>query len=140
MEPRRTVVLADDDPDIRDCAGELLRDEGFDVRVARDGQEALAIVGALGDGQCVLVLDLMMPGMSGYQVLDRLAREDRLAQLPVVVCSAFHRELDLPYRVHSVIKKPLDLDQLIEAVVAACRATTSEVLPLVGTPRVAGAR
>jgi two-component system response regulator (stage 0 sporulation protein F) len=127
MSQPRIVVFADDDDDIRLCACAMLRDEGFDVREARDGAEALARLDALGDAHCILVLDLMMPRVSGYDVLARLAREGRLGALPVIVCSAFDGESASSLGVRWFVRKPLDVDRLVGALIEASGTPRSEV-------------
>ena len=132
MDSTRTVIVADDDVDIRECLGQLFRDEGLDVREAADGRRALAWLTELGDDRCVLVLDLMMPTMSGFEVLEILQREDRLGRVPVVVCSAFHRGVDLPHGVFATITKPIVFDVLYGAIARACAASRNSEVRRVG--------
>ena len=78
------VLLVDDQEEARDALAMLLRNEGFAVREARDGQEALD---ALYDGPrpCLVVLDLMMPGMDGFEFLDEMRTRDSLQSVPIIV-------------------------------------------------------
>jgi CheY-like chemotaxis protein len=128
MSASRLVIVADDDDDTRECVAAILGDEGFDVRLARNGRAALDLLAVLGDERCVLLLDLTMPIMSGFEVLRLLERTGRLAALPVIVCSALKGLEQLPPGVRHVIGKPIDLEKLIDAVVEeACPARASEV-------------
>jgi CheY-like chemotaxis protein len=86
--PMLPVLLVEDDDDIRDVVAELLRDEGYIVHEVADGEEALAYLYQEGRDPCLILLDLMMPRVDGWQVLSRLRAQDRLIALPVVVMSA----------------------------------------------------
>jgi CheY-like chemotaxis protein len=83
-----TIVIVDDDEDIRLALREALECGGYSVRLAANGVEALRLVRALGSGPCVVILDMMMPIMSGEEVLRELREANRLPTLPVVVLSA----------------------------------------------------
>ena len=64
MADKRRILLADDDPDIREIGRILLESEGYDVITAKDGDEAVALSSPDID---LYILDIMMPGKSGYQ-------------------------------------------------------------------------
>jgi CheY-like chemotaxis protein len=99
-----SVLIVDDDRDIREALAEILRDEGFTVREARDGAEALEkIADAAPD---LVLLDLMMPVMDGWQVMAVL--RERRHKLPVVVMSAVPAEGCADY-----VQKPISLDRLL---------------------------
>ena len=59
-------LVVDDDPDIREALAGILADEGYQVTACADGAQALAHLGAGSDPPCLILLDLMMPGMSGW--------------------------------------------------------------------------
>jgi CheY-like chemotaxis protein len=126
MATDRIVIVADDDEDIRECVAELLREKGIDARVAKDGRAALDLLDALGDGRCILLLDLMMPKMGGYEIISVLERAGRLPRLPVIVCTASKRA-ELPPSIHSVVQKPFVLGTVLQALEDAVAAATSEV-------------
>lgn len=112
----RTVLIVDDDPDIREVIAETLADEGFTVLTSGDGQTALDMVIANPPG--LIVLDLMMPQMSGWQVISALQATPRGASIPVVLVSA-SRDLDHTARQSNVaafLAKPFDLDSLVRVV------------------------
>lgn len=81
-----TVLVVDDDPAIRDFVGDLLDLEGYDVRFAGDGVAALAEI-ARDRPDCV-ILDVMMPQMSGHEVLAEIRKADGGPQLPVIMLTA----------------------------------------------------
>src|SRR5215475_6205576 len=87
--PLRTVLLVEDDLDIRDVLQDVLEGEGYDVIPAANGKQALDFL-TLNDppGADLVILDLMMPMVSGWDVLERMARDRRLAEIPVIVVSA----------------------------------------------------
>jgi len=79
------ILVVDDEPSIRRLATRALIEEGFEVREAHDGAEALGIVEA--GGVSVLVSDVVMPRLNGVQLMERLARSH--PQLPVVLMSGY---------------------------------------------------
>ena len=79
------ILVVDDEPSIRRFATRALVEEGFDVREAGDGVQALEVVHA--GGVSVLVSDVVMPRLNGVQLMERLARSH--PQLPVVLMSGF---------------------------------------------------
>ena len=115
-EHSASVLLVEDDKDIRDAVSAVLEAEGYTVITAGNGQEALA---ALERGQpCVVLLDLMMPVMNGWDFMEEVKKSRRLADLPVVVVSAYsERKAE---GVRRVLKKPLDVNQLLAAVADYC--------------------
>ncbi|HMM94696.1 MAG: response regulator transcription factor [Micrococcales bacterium] len=89
---RPRILVADDDPDIRDLVEFKLTQSGFDVHCVGDGLEAWdAFVGSPPDG---IVLDVMMPGLSGIDVLLKI-REHQTGHLPVLMLSARSRDADV---------------------------------------------
>lgn len=110
-----TVLVVDDDPDIRETLRDLLEDEGYRPEVARNGREALDRITA-GPLPDAMLLDLAMPEIDGYGVLDSL-RENLLHEFPVLIISAQRpqstilRALDSELR--DFVAKPFDLDELL---------------------------
>ena len=82
---RRSILVVDDDADIRDSLRELLEEEGYHVATAANGREALDVLSSL-ERTPVMLLDLLMPVMSGWEVLETL--RGRAEPVPVVVLSA----------------------------------------------------
>ncbi|MET0342215.1 MAG: response regulator [Polyangiales bacterium] len=83
-----TILLVEDDEDIREVIAEILRDAGYAVIEAENGQLALEALDNLREPPCLVLLDLMMPVMSGAELLRVLDETHRLASLPVIVVSA----------------------------------------------------
>jgi CheY-like chemotaxis protein len=114
----RTVLIADDDEDFRFALAQLMAEEGHRVIDVKDGEAALAVLDAAARGRGrspdLLVLDLLMPKMSGIEVLQRLRKSARWAKLPVLVMTGVNDpmlrvRLDLP-----IAFKP-DTDVVLEA-------------------------
>jgi len=90
MNPK--VLVADDEPDVRNLVGSNLRAAGFEPLMAEDGPSALA---AARDGQpSLLVLDLMLPGISGLEVCRALKSEPATAKIPIIMLTAKAEEVD----------------------------------------------
>ena len=114
MDDRFPVLVVDDDPDIRDTLREVIEAEGFAVVCAADGQKALEALDR-GLRPSLVVLDLMMPLMSGWELLAAIRAERALADLPVAVISASGGRASPPGAT-CFLQKPIDLDTLIELV------------------------
>ena len=87
MTIRPLVLIADDDPDILELVSLTLERDGYEVAQARNGEEALRI--ASERHIHLAVLDLMMPGIDGYEVTRRLRARVRENRLPILILSAF---------------------------------------------------
>jgi CheY-like chemotaxis protein len=112
------VMVVDDDPFVRESIKEILEDEGYDVITATDGADGLRVLRTLPSAPCVIVLDLMMPVMSGEEMLDALRKDSQLAGLPVVVVSA-KPTMSVP-GAHHVVGKPFRLNALLEKIREFC--------------------
>jgi len=86
----RTVLVVDDEPDVREYLSEILRDAGFNVRTACDGAEALAMIHA--DPPDFVSLDLVMPRKSGHKLLYELRKDRELSRIPVLIVTAHARD------------------------------------------------
>jgi len=116
LTDRRDVLIVDDDPDIRDAVGECLRYEGYDVHSATDGRDALDRL-EYGLRPAVILLDLMMPVLNGFDVLEALKSRPEWKSIPVVIVSANrgYEAEDLSGAV-SILRKPVNVDRLLAAV------------------------
>jgi CheY-like chemotaxis protein len=108
------VLVVDDDPDIRETLREVIEAEGQGVVCAANGRVALE---ALRHGlrPSLIVLDLMMPAMSGWELLDVIRKDHALADIPVAVISASGVRCAPPGATF-FLRKPIDLDSLLELV------------------------
>lgn len=115
MSVRPTVLIADDDPDILELVALTLERDGYDVVPARNGEEALRIAGERT--LHLAVLDLMMPGMDGYEVTRRLRATAREHRLPILVLSAFAEDrpaaLALAAGADAYMRKPFSPRELL---------------------------
>lgn len=111
----KRVLVIDDDPDLLALVASVLEDEGYEVRTAPDGREALVSVeSAMPD---VILLDLKMPVMSGPEFAQAFrARYD--SRVPIVVLTAADDARKRAAEIHAdgLISKPFDLDELIDTV------------------------
>ena len=112
----QTVLVVEDHADLREMLAVLLESEGFRVQTASNGKEALDSLKA--GRPSVILLDLMMPVMSGDEFRRRQLQEPDLASVPVICMTAAH---DGPQRaarlkVAQYFQKPVDFDRLISAV------------------------
>lgn len=82
----RRLLVVDDDDDLRESLELLLARRGYEVETAADGQEALERL-RRDDPPCLILLDLMMPRMDGWQLRAELAKDQRLAEVPLVLLS-----------------------------------------------------
>ena len=116
VEPRghRTILLAEDDPDIRLMMKTLLGMKGYRVVEAGDGQEA--VEAARQEPPDIILVDLQLPRLNGFAVTRFIRQDDRLRHTPIVVVSAHdpakHRSLALAAGCNGYVQKPIDFDML----------------------------
>ena len=115
-----TVLIVEDDLDTREMLGRFLELEGYTVETAENGKRALERLGS-GVGACVILLDLMMPVMDGWQFRQEQIRDASLANIPVIVVSAAGRERLEKIHANAYLSKPVDLDELLGCVTQFCR-------------------
>jgi len=104
------VLVVEDDEDVRELLVDLLQSRGYGAIAAENGDEALLKAKAYSPN--VVLLDQTMPVMNGKQFLEEQRKEPSIAQIPVIVFSAY--ESDLP--VAGYLQKPVRLDAVLEAV------------------------
>jgi CheY-like chemotaxis protein len=114
----RTILAVDDDDAIREMLRLALEMYRYRVVTAADGAEALARLRETPEVGLIL-LDLMMPEMDGWEFLAAVATDERLARIPVVVVTAFGDRAGA-IRVKRILHKPIDLPLLLEAVREHC--------------------
>jgi CheY-like chemotaxis protein len=111
VSPPTRILIVEDDADIREAMAECLASDGLSTDGAENGAVALdALRTAEYDA---VVLDLMMPVMSGRELLDAMRADDALARIPVVVCTAL-REPDVRDLGSACLLKPFEVDELLD--------------------------
>jgi len=117
-----SVLLVDDDELVRDALVALLEEQGYAVAGAADGREALALLRGGGFRPGLIILDLMMPVMDGWEFRAAQLEDAELASIPVVVFSAHHaaRQAAATLGAVTALAKPLDVDELLRVVAAYC--------------------
>ena len=117
MTARKTILVVDDDFDVREALCDVLREEGFVVDAAGDGVEALEYLRS-HRAPGLILLDLMMPRMDGAQFRNEQRRDPNISSVPVVLLSADTRivEMTTTLAADGYLKKPVDLHRLIETV------------------------
>jgi CheY-like chemotaxis protein len=111
---RSTILVVDDDPDIREALADELSDAGYRILLASDGADALAQLISARELPKLVILDLKMPNKTGYEVLDVLRHSMTMVNLPVVVLSA-HLGV-LPTGAVAWLRKPITRAVLLGAV------------------------
>ena len=113
-----TILLVDDYPDAVDVLALFLRGEGFEVLTASDGEDALAQ--AQRNRPDLIVMDLEMPIMSGYEVASRLRSNQDTAEIPLIAATghSHSRQLDeaIAAGFNAVVVKPCDPDHLVREI------------------------
>jgi CheY-like chemotaxis protein len=114
-----TVLIVEDDPDTREMLTSFLQLEGFHTESASNGREALERL-AGGIEAHVIVLDLMMPVMDGWQFRRRQVEDARFAKIPTIVVSAAGRDRMAQISADAYLAKPIDMDELLTRVSQFC--------------------
>jgi len=121
---RKTVLVVEEDPDIQAIIVGALSDAGYRVLVARSGVEALLL--SRRERPDAITLDLLLPVMTGEEVLRRLEQEEWGRQIPIVVVSAYTRHLAPNHRISRILPKPFDIAELLDDVAAAIGARATQ--------------
>jgi CheY-like chemotaxis protein len=114
------VLIVEDDADLREMMAQLLALEGFAAATVANGREALEYLQDHHDRPHVILLDLMMPVMDGWEFRRQQKADPALADLPVIVLSALDAARAEDVRAEAFLKKPLDFDRLVQLVRAYC--------------------
>lgn len=114
------ILVVDDDEDIRGTLGAVLQSEGFEIIEARNGLHALQqmLAHPLPD---VILLDMMMPLMSGFEFLDVQQLDERIRDIPVIALTAYAKVAEVK-GVWGLVRKPFDLNELTGALRAVLDA------------------
>ena len=118
-----TVLVVEDDPYNRRLMARILAQEGFQVEEAQNGAEAIRALArprSPSDGLCLMLLDLTLPQVNGFDVLRHCGQEE--SHVPVVVVSADHENLEAAVAAgaQATLEKPFDLENLLQVVDGCC--------------------
>ena len=113
-----TVMVVEDEEDLREMMREALELNGYQVVAVEDGQQALDAFEHL-EHVCLVLLDLVMPGMNGWDFFAKMRERPELSNIPVIVHSSAPDRA--PEGVTSVLRKPLELEKLLAIVGQYCQ-------------------
>src|SRR5688572_12608172 len=125
MSTGRSILIVDDDADVRESVGDALVEEGYRVASAANGRAALRLLQNDALRPDLILLDIMMPEMDGWAFRAEQRRDQALAAIPVLVFTAYGtpREVAQKLQADGYLRKPLRLEELlatIARVVEAC--------------------
>jgi CheY-like chemotaxis protein len=122
-----TIVVVDDDEDIREAVREALQGEGYRTVGASNGREAIELLHASQELPCLILLDLMMPTMDGWEFMLNVDDDPSLCRIPVALMSSHpsvHRAFDNDKNEYGftrlLLPKPLDFTRLLSIVRSVC--------------------
>jgi len=114
------VLIVEDDADLREMMAQLLSLEGFHTAAVANGREALEYL-QRSESPEVILLDLMMPVMDGWEFVKHQQADPILSHVPVIVLSALDQSRTASVDAAAFLKKPLDFDRLLELVRSYCQ-------------------
>ena len=122
MTPKAPILVVEDDAALRAMVGELLQDRGYAVETAETGQAAWEEL-RNGSRPCLILLDLMMPSMTGWDFLQKIRTEPSLDGIPVVVLSGYllGGSRDAALHATGFVKKPIEPAALLAEVERYCQ-------------------
>ncbi len=119
LQSRGTIMVVEDDHDIRVSVRALLEEEGYRVITVTNGLSALSALERDEDMPQLILLDLMLPVMDGWHFAERIRLNPRLATIPIAIMSAYEQPPP-PAGAVGFVKKPVDADALLRVVAAHC--------------------
>lgn len=119
--PTKRILIVDDDAAIRRTLSELLEDEGYGVASVANGREALEYLRDDPSSISLVLLDLMMPVMDGFQFRAEQKSDPMLASMPIVVMTARGGTERAGIDADAVISKPFDVLKLMDTIERSCR-------------------
>jgi DNA-binding response OmpR family regulator len=128
MSDKPKILLVDDEPSIVKMVGKRLEVEGFNVVIAMDGQEALKI--AQSEGPDLIILDLMLPKLNGYEVCTMLKQDAKYQKIPILMFSAKAQDRDeklgMECGADAYVRKPFKAQELLDQIRALLNAPYKE--------------
>ncbi len=118
VQPNASILIVEDESPIRELLAEVLEDEGYPVSSATNGQEALTLLRRSSTLPKLILLDLNMPVMSGWEFRQVQQTDPELERIPVVVISASStiKQQHSTIQADGYLPKPLDIDRLLNTV------------------------
>lgn len=115
---RPTVLVIDDEPDVRDNIALVLEESGYHVISAANGRDALELLEGPGPLPSLILLDMIMPVMDGWHFRAEQQSNSRIAAIPVVIFTSWAVPKDTPAQLNAAgfLPKPLRMDHLVKAV------------------------
>ncbi len=110
MKHRHSILLVEDDAATRNAVADLMADDGVRIRRARDGREAIRKLRGRSR-PCLVLLDLLMPGMNGWEFLDFHRNHESLSSIPLVIVTAWVNTGVAQAR--ALVSKPIDAQRLL---------------------------
>lgn len=118
MSGTQTVLIVEDEQDVSEVLAYALRRQGYRVLVASEAAEGLAV--ARSEGPDVILLDVMMPGISGWEMLERLKRSEDTRDVPVIMCTvlAEPRYVEQAAELHAAgfVRKPFKPEEVVRTI------------------------
>jgi CheY-like chemotaxis protein len=115
VNDRPRLLIVDDDVELCESLADVLTDAGYDAVTAHDARRALRL-SRHGPPPCLILLDLMMPEMTGWQFRERQLCDQRTRDIPVVIMTASREARCDPIHGGALLLKPFTLDELLEQV------------------------
>lgn len=116
MKNGRTILVVDDDDDLRDSLCDALEEQGYKPQRMASAKSALKYLRSAEKLPNLILLDLMMPEMNGWQFRDEQLGDPLLAKIPVVVITAADNLGEVPIQASEILLKPLKLQSLLGAI------------------------
>jgi len=120
---KRRIVIVEDEADMAELIAMRLQREHYEVTVCNDGLDALGVI--VADPPDLVILDLMLPGMSGKEITTRLRANSRTADLPIIMLTALSEETDVVVGLHigadDYMTKPFSMSVLVARISALLR-------------------
>lgn len=141
----KRILVVDDEPDVRSFLAACIKDVGFQVETAVDGEDALAKVEA--NPPDLMTLDMVMPRKSGIQVIRTLRKNERFKKLPIIVITAHARDefgsedikdfaaFTSGLRPRYIMEKPVTPEKLVKAILEILQVEAEEIPPQVSSER-----
>ncbi len=115
----KSILVVEDDDDIRNAMVDLLESEGYNTESAINGKDALEKLRRINQKPCLVMLDMMMPIMNGREFLDEVMKDSHLAPIPILIVSAIADKSNSKGSV-GFLKKPIDIDVVLKVVSQYC--------------------